>query len=396
METIAGGTGTPALYQDAPAIAGLIRLGIPEAEARDYCPAGCSQTVVPGRAHFMNDAGVYNAAKVLDLVLHDGYDTRLEVQVGPHTGQPEALNSYEQLEEAVHRQLAYFAEMEAAVNNLNYRHFAATEGYALRSLFTRDCVARGRSIWHGGARYNGIQLEIPGLTNLADSLAAIQDLVYEQQLITLPELVAILDADWEGGQALRAAAQAAPKFGNDDPRVDRIRARLTVYLYQALREQPAAGGGRYIPGEVIFVYHEGGGHQTGATPDGRQAGQILADSAGAAQGQDQRGPTALMRSVAALPHDFGTTSIVLNLKFDRVLFDTAGERARLIDLVQGYFALGGLQVQINVLDHQALLDAQANPAAFTDLVVRVGGFSAYFTTLSRDLQDDIIARTMHA
>ena len=395
VATIAGGTGTPALYNDAPAIAGLQHLGIPLQEARDYCPAGCSQTVVPFRCHFMNDAGCYNAAKVLDLALHNGYDTRLGAQVGPFTGTPTSLPSYEALEEAVYRQLAYFARMEAEVNNLNYRHFADHEGYALRALLTRDCVASGRDIWHGGARYNGIQLEIPGLTNMADSLAAIRELVYERRLISLPELIQVLDANWEGHPELRAAARQAPKFGNNDDRVDEIRARFTHFLYDELQRQPAEGGGVYIPGEVIFVYHEGGGHQTGATPDGRLAGTILADSAGAAQGQDKGGPTALMRSVSKLPHDLGTTSIVLNFKLVAGLFREEGMVDRLVALFQSYFDMGGLQIQVNVVDHDELVAAQAQPEAYADLVVRVGGFSAYFVTLSRELQDDIISRTAH-
>jgi len=391
LRTIATGTGTPALYNDEPAIAGLLHLGIPLDEARDYCPAGCSQTVIPGRAHFMNDAGVYNAAKVLELALHDGHDTRLQAQVGPHTGTAEQLGSYEALEEAVYRQLAYFAAMEAAVNNVNYRHFAATEGYALRALFTRDCVERGRGIWHGGARYNGIQLEIPGLTNLADSLAAAREVVYEQHRATLPELVAALDRNWEGAEVLRQAVRQAPKFGNNDPRVDEIRARFSDFLYRELQKQPAEGGGVFIPGEVIFVYHEGDGHRTGATPDGRLAYTVLADSAGAAQGRDTHGPTALMASAATLPHRLGTTSIVLNVKFAPRLF--VEERERMAALFKGYFEMGGLQLQVNVVDRETLLRAQQDPAAYADLVVRVGGFSAYFCTLSRELQDDIISRT---
>ena len=395
VRAISGGTGTPALYNDASAIAGIMNLGIAEEEARDYCLAGCSQMVIPGRSHFMNDAGLVNAAKILELTLHDGYDPRLQKQVGPHTGKPEELDSYEAVEEALYRQIAYFAEMEAHVNNLNYRQFARHHGYALRSLFTRDCVERGRDIWHGGARYNGIELEIAGLTNLADSLAAIRQAVFEKRLVSLPELVKALDHNFAGYDSLRAALNQAPKFGNNDDRVDEIRARFTDFLYRQLQKQPAEGGGVYIPGEVVFTYHESCGHQTGATPDGRSAYTVLADSAGASQGQDRHGPTALMQSVAKLPHRLGTTSIVLNMKFTPDFFATAEGVAKMAALFQTYFRAGGLQVQVNVVDRQVLLQAQRHPEAYADLVVRVGGFSAYFVTLSRELQDDIISRTAH-
>lgn len=395
VETLSCGTGTPALYNDAPIIAGIVNLGIPLVEARDYCLAGCSQMVIPGRSHFMNDAGLMNAAKVLELTLHDGFDPRLQKQVGPHTGSVESLHSYEALEEALSRQIDYFVRLEADVNNLNYRHFAAREGYALRSLFIRDCVTRGRGIWHGGARYNGLEGEIAGLTNLADSLAAIREVVFEKGLVTLPELVAALDANFQGHDRLRAALRAAPKFGNNDPRVDVIRARFTERLYRAWHAQTAAGGGIFIPGEVVFTYHESCGRQTGATPDGRLAYTVLADSAGAAQGMDRCGPTALMQSVAQLPTDLGTTSIVLNMKFTPTFFATPDAVDKMVALFRTYFAAGGLQVQVNVVDRETLLAAQRDPQAYANLTVRVGGFSAYFVTLSRDLQDDIISRTAH-
>jgi formate C-acetyltransferase len=395
VRTIAAGTGTPALYNDAPTIAGMMRLGVPLEEARDWCPAGCSQTVIPGRAHFMNDAGLVNAAKILELALHDGYDNRLQAQVGPRTGAPESLGSFEAVEEALRRQISYFAELEARVNNLNYRHFAAREGYALRSLFTQDCVARGKNIWHGGARYNGLEGEIAGLTNLADSLAAIREVVFEKKLTTLAELVAALDADFAGHDTLRAALKQAPKFGNGDPRVDELRARFSDFLYRELQKQPAEGGGVFIPGEVVFTYHESCGRKTGASADGRLAYTVLADSAGASQGQDRQGPTALLQSAAGLPHDLGTTSIVLNMKFAPSFFATPDGIGKMIALFKTYFQAGGLQAQINVLDRQTLIEAQAQPEAHANLVVRVGGFSAYFVALSRDLQNDIIARTAH-
>ncbi|MEW6355158.1 MAG: pyruvate formate lyase family protein [Planctomycetota bacterium] len=395
-KTIACGRGIPALYNDEGVIAGLVKGGISIGDARDYALAGCGQVMPGPRAHFLNDTGLMNAAKVLEIALHNGYDPTTKRQVSPQTGAPGAFETYESLEEAVREHLSYFAHMEARLNNLDFRHFREHEGHSIRSMLTTDCLDRGRGIWDGGARYNGIQLEIAGLTNLADSLAAIRNIVFRQKRISLAALVEALDRNFEGDDELRMLLKSQPKFGNDNPEVDDIRTRLTAHLCSELRAQPAEGGGRFIPGEVVFRYHVHCGKQTGATPDGRKAGEPLADSCGASQGADRSGVTSLLNSASRIPQSNGpVTSTNLNVKFTRSTFDHPEAILKVVQLFKTYFSNGGQQLQVNVVSREELLEAQAHPERYQNLCVRVGGFSAYFCRLEKEFQDDIIARTAH-
>lgn len=396
MATLARGRGLPALYNDEVVMAGLAQGDIAREDARDYALAGCGQVMPGPRAHFLNDTGLMNAAKVLEITLHNGCDPITKRRVSPPTGAAESFGSYESLEEAVREQLSHFARMEARLNNLDFSHFREREGHALRGLLTADCLERGKGIWEGGARYNGIQLEIAGLTNLADGLAAVRNVVFREKQISLKALTEALDRDFEGQEGLRLRLKAQPKFGNDHAEVDEIRARLTEHLCSELRSQRAEGGGRFIPGEVVFTYHVSCGKQTGATPDGRRSRQPLADSCGASQGADRASVTALLNSAARIPQAAGpVTSVNLNVKFLRSTFEGVEAGGKLIQLFKTYFAKGGQQLQVNVVSRDELVAAQAHPENYQNLCVRVGGFSAYFCRLDKQFQDEIISRTAH-
>ena len=213
-------------------------------------------------------------------------------------------------------------------------------------------------------------------------------------MIGLEQLVTVLDADFEDHEGLRLRLlNGAPKFGNDDPSVDALRAQITSEFYQEVRSHHAEPGGFHWPGEVIFSYHVDLAPVVGASADGRRAGAPLADSAGAAQGTDLHGPTALLHSMLALPQDRCLTCCSLNVRFTPSLW-TRG-REEIIALFRSYFQRGGYQVQINVVDARTLQAARRDPASYRSLVVRVGGFSAYFTQLEPKLQEEIIRRTAH-
>jgi len=389
METIALGLGVPALYNDEVIIPGLQDLGIPLAEARDYCLAGCSQVVIPGRSHFLCDDGVLNAAKCLELALNNGQDLRTGKQLGPRTGAPDELADMRRLLAAFDRQVEHAAEVLGACLDANERTLAESCGYPLRSLLIHDCLESGQGLWQGGARYNAAQAECIGITTAADSLSAIQQLVYEDHTCSLAELTEILRRNWEGREALALYCRnKLPKFGNDDDRVDELYARVADVVYRAVRAQPCRRGGMIIPGSVIFSYHVDWGRRTGATPDGRRAGQPLADSAGPAQGANRRGPTAIINSMAKFDQSLAPTCVVLNLMFSRSAF----QPGQLSSLIETYFAHGGMQAQINVVDKDLLRQAQERPEEFRHLTVRVGGYSAYFGELPRELQDEILTR----
>jgi len=391
--SLASGQGLPALYNDDLIVNMLESLGYPRAEALDFSLAGCSQVVLPGRCNFACDVGVYNLAKALELALHDGFDILLGEQVGPHTGRPETLDTYEKLKAAYDAQMRYMTRLGVAINDKDML-LRQKEGACVRSLLTADCLERGRGIFHGGARFYNIENEACGITNAANSLAVLEQLVYQEKVLTLAQFVQILDRDWQGSEALRLRARnKVEKFGNDRERVDAIRAQIAGEWYREIQQYPAALGGFHWPGEVVFVYHEAHGAHTAASPDGRFSREPLANSAGATSGTDTRGPTALINSMLKIPQEQCRTCCVLNLRFTKKTWVEGPEAA--VGLIRSYFERGGYQVQINLASHEDLLAARAHPEQYADLVVRVGGFSDYYVRLNERLQDEILERVSH-
>ena len=392
LACIKTGVGLPALYNDALITANLVKFGYALKDARNHCFAGCSQLMIPGVCNFINDIGMMNAAKIAEISLYDGFDPRTDKQVGLHTGKPEDIKNFDELLQAYKKQLDYFCQLEIDIHDKEYKYRLESEGYALRTLLIGDCIENGRNIFDSGARFNGVELEIIGITNAADHLYSIKELVFEQKLVSLPEFADILKNNWQGREDLRVRALKVDKFGNDCEQIDAIRADITEHIYSYYNNAKSSIGGIYMPGEVIFTAHDWCGAATGATADGRYAHSVLADSAGASQGLDLNGPTALLNSVLKLPADKHLlTNIITNIKFTPELFDGATDKIRM--MFEVFFKRGGMQVQINVCDAETLKKAQANPQEYASLIVRVGGYSDYFTNLSKALQDEIIART---
>lgn len=391
-ETISHGLGLPALYNDRVIIPALLALGIAPADANNYALAGCSQVVIPGKSHFGCDDGMLNVAKCLELALNNGRDPLTGKLVGLETGTAETLRDFAGLLAAFKRQVWHSAALLGSVLNASDQGYAENCGYPIRTLLTQDCLEQGKGIWQGGARYNAIQAECVGITTVADALAAIKAIVYEDRAIGLPVLVEMLRRNWRGHEAVRLyCLNRLPKFGNDDEFVDALYADIAKTAYSAVRQQVCRRGGIIMPGSAVFTYHLEYGAKTGATADGRQRGAPLADSAGPAQGQAHKGPTAILHSMVRFDQSLAPTCVALNLMFDRSAF----QPAQLVAMVRTYFAQGGMQMQINVADKDLLRRAQKRPQEHPDLCVRVGGFSAYFVELERAVQDEIISRTAH-
>ncbi len=390
LKTVACGLGVPALYNDEVIVRALEELGIPTADARGYALAGCSQVVIPGKSHFLCDDGVLNVAKCLELALNNGVDPLTGRQIGPPTGEPGDLAGFGDVLDALRRQIDHGAEMLARCMDANDRVFAQHSGHPLRSLLVHGCLERGVAFLQGGATYNGAQAECVGITNTADSLAAIRTLVYEERSLSLAELTQVLRSNWAGHEPLALRCRnRLPRFGNDDGRVDHPYSLIAEAVYRAARRWPCRRGGTVMPGSVVFTYHVDYGHLTGATPDGRRASEPLADSAGPSQGCARSGPTAIANSLAKVDQSLAPTCVVLNIMLTRSAFDPV----KLASLIESYFSRGGMQMQINVADRQTLQLARANPEKYRDLTVRVGGYSAYFAELPGDLQGEIISRT---
>jgi len=395
LDSIGTGNGLPAMYSDKPYVDNLVRKGVPLEQARGFSLGGCSQTLVPGMSNFMNDVGLYNVGKVVEMTMYGGFDHRTNEQVGLKTPRATEFSTFDELYDAFNRQLDYTIDLEVSIKNKVIAYGAEREGYVLRTMFTRDCISNAKNVHKGGARYNNVEGEIMGLTNAADHLIAVKKAVFEEKRYTMAELVSALLADYEGYEEMRRyLLEKMPKFGNDIPEVDDLRAEITRRVYGRFNRSPGILGGIFAYGEVVFVTHVSCGATTLATADGRKAYAPLADSVGSSQGRDVSGPTALLNSVLKVPvRDHLLTTAVLNLRFLPRIFDEPASKKSVEKLFETFFKKGGQQLQVNVCDSKMLADAQAHPEAYKSLVVRVGGYSAYFTQLSRALQDDIISRT---
>jgi formate C-acetyltransferase len=268
-------------------------------------------------------------------------------------------------------------------------------GDPLVSCFVNDCLARGRDVDQGGARYNWIMPSFVGLSNLADSFMAIRQFVFEERLITLAELTEALRDDFIGHEALlqRIASRVA-KYGNDDDDADAMVGIIACWIVEETEKHTTFRGDRFIPSLFCWVMHERLGSVTHASPDGRRRAFPLGDGSGPAQGRERRGPTASLLSSTKWRHEPFIGGIAVNLKLNRSLLG-AQSQAVLAGLAKTYLQRGGFELQVNAVDGATLLKARDNPAAYGDLVVRVGGYSDYFVRLSPSMQDEVIARTEH-
>jgi formate C-acetyltransferase len=306
------------------------------------------------------------------------------------------MGTYADLETAVRRQIQYLTDGFVARSRADLAlRFHRGDPKLPRTLFTRDCVARHRSFEAGGARYNWAVVSYQGIANLIDGLAAVRRCVFEERRVEPGELLAALRADFAGYEPLRQRLLAVPKFGNDESYVDEPGAGMVRFAWEQLLAHETPRGGRYLPACILFVTYYWAGQRVGATPDGRRSGEVLTDSVGPAQGRDVHGPTAMLNSVTRLPLHLAIGTPVLNIRFMPALMASQEARGKVAQLIRAFFAGGGLQIQVSVLDRAAMLEAQREPDRHRDLIVRVGGYSEYFANLNRELQDSIIARTEH-
>jgi formate C-acetyltransferase len=295
----------------------------------------------------------------------------------------------------------YRARLSAAIRQgvIDQNTLQATRryngGYPLLSCFVNDCLARGRDIDHGGARYNWIEPSFVGLSNLVDSLAAIRQFVYEEGTLGLDELARAMAGGFYGWEDLRLKLlHRAPKYGNDDERVDALATEITGWIRDEVRAYTTYLGGQFLSGFFCWVQHERLGRLTAASADGRPSGFPLGDGSGPAQGRERLGPTAAVLSATKWDHTPHLGGIAVNLKFSRPR-DASAFQERLLDVVETYLRRGGFEVQVNVVDRETLLAAREHPEQYRDLVVRIGGYSDYFVGLSPEMQEEIILRTEH-
>ena len=434
------GIGLPAYYNDEAIIPALMNRGISLAEARNYSIIGCVEPQVPGKTMGWHDAAFFNMCRPLEFVFSNGTDKGEQASI--RTGELSEFHTFEDFWNAYKAQMEY--QISLLVNSDNSIDVAHATKIPLPwlSCMVDDCMKRGLTTEQGGAVYNFTGPQCFGIANAADSLYAVRELVYNQKYLTLQEYKEAMDDNFGKGfddisvreasieiiNNLRAAGReptteevarivarvktadvspekkkkyqelleridALPKYGNDIPEVDYF-AREVAYLYtKPLEKYKNPRGGMFHAGIYPVSANVPLGAQTGATPDGRLAHTPVADGIGPMAGRDVNGPTATANSVARIDHMIASNGTLLNQKFHPSALEGEKGLNDFESLIRTFFDQKGMHMQFNVVDRQTLLDAQAHPENYRHLVVRVAGYSALFTTLSKSLQDDIIQRT---
>jgi len=406
VKVIEKGFGMPSFNNDEIVIPELIKMGVERDDAYNYSAIGCIEIAVPGKwGYRCTGMSFLNLMRVFLATLHDGYDSQSGKTFRKGTGNFKEFNSYEELFEAWQQQIKYYTrktvEIDTAVDT-------ALEEYVpdiLCSTFVDSCISRGKTIKEGGSKYDFISGLQVGIANLGNALAAIKKLVYEEKKIGREELLDALENNFEGseGEKVRQLLlNFAPKYGNDDDYVDLLLKDAYMEFinelenYHTTRHNRGPIGCKYYAGTSSISANVPSGAVVPATPDGRKAFAPVAEGSSPSSGTDLLGPTAVFKSVAKLPTDKIMGGVLLNQKLNPAAIEKEVDKHKLISVIRTFFAeLKGWHVQYNIVSRETLLAAKKDPEKYRDLVVRIAGYSAFFTTLSPDTQDDIIARTEH-
>jgi formate C-acetyltransferase len=440
------GLGVPAYYNDEVIVPALTNRGLTIQDARDYGVIGCVEPQKPGKTEGWHDSAFFNLAKVLEITLNNGQVNGK--QVGPQTGDISSLQSFEAVLKAYQKQMEYFVyHLTSADNCVDIAH-AERAPLPFLSSMVDDCIALGKSLQEGGAHYNFTGPQGVGVANVGDSLMAIKKMVFDDRKLTLKQLKEALDSNFGGaGSACTSRSQedatyqivmaavkkilgehgqvsleavkdsinvnagsyggssgdlealrqtlvhSVPKFGNDIDEVDTLAREGALIYCREVEKYTNPRGGQFQAGLYPASINVLMGSHVSATPDGRKAGEPLADGVSPVRGADSSGPTAAINSVSKLDHFIASNGTLLNQKFHPSAVQGDNGLKHLAALVRSYFDQKGMHIQFNVIDKETLVSAQTNPDQFRDLVIRVAGYSAQFISLDKAIQDDIIMRT---
>ena len=436
------GTGLPAYYNDEVIIPSIMSRGVTLEDARDYCIIGCVEPQKGGKTDGWHDAAFFNMCRPMELVFTQGVDKGK--QIGPRTKNVYDMKTFEEFYDAYKEQQAYFIQLLVNANNAIDTAHATRCPLPFQSSMVADCIGRGKSLQEGGAIYNFTGPQGFGIANNTDGLVAVRKLVFEDKTLTMREFKEAMDNNFGYGytgagaenltrdiakelatkgipvnedivsaiyrsvttagtltdsekrkyrEVKRLIDEDCPKYGNDIFEIDMFARDVANTYTREVEKYRNPRGGVFQAGLYPVSANVPLGTQTGATPDGRLAFTPIADGIGPASGRDKKGPTATANSVAKLEQDVASNGTLLNQKFHPSALQGATGLAKFVALIRSYFDQKGMHVQFNVVTKETLLDAQKNPENYKTLVVRVAGYSALFTSLSKSLQDDIIART---
>ena len=404
-EVIRLGFGMPALHNDELMIPSLHSRGVSQEDANNYAIVGCIEPIIPGK-HGYRAAGMSftNFPKILELALHGGRDPRTGINLHPSKSDLQTFKSFDQVMDAFTAQISYFVRLRIKGEHIIDSAIEELVPEPFCTGLVQDCILRGKTPKEGGAVYDMVTGPETGVTNAGNSLAAIKKLVFDENIISGKELLEALDSNFSGpdGERIRQLLlNRSPKFGNDDDYVDTIAHDIYMIFINELSKYHNARLGRgpigciNYPCTATISGNVPSGIPVGASPDGRRAGEPLAEGCSPHHGTDRVGPTAVINSVAKMPNMLITGGNLLNQKLDPSILKNDEGLQKLEALIRTFFKLKGWHIQFNVITTETLREAQQKPERFSDLVVRVAGYSALFTSLEPATQEDIIVRTSH-
>lgn len=389
-------TNSPAFLNDETAIAALMRDGYPIEAARQYCLVGCVEPSGNGDTYGATGGSKIYFPTALDLVFNRGRTSFFGNQDGPDTGDPSQMATFEEFLAAFYQQLEFLVDWVTEATNLRDAIWAERFHNPLISSTIDGCIENAKDMTAGGARYNFGAVGGGGLGTTVDSLAAIRTFVFEEKSLSMRELREALATNFRGREPLRQRLQCGPRFGNDLDEVDNLARDLVARFCAMVAARPTYCGGHYKASLISYGLNVYEGALEPATPDGRRAGEPLSNSMSPSNGAERRGPTAALNSLARIDHTqigYGN-SVNMRLPVDILKSDKGVDCVA--HLVRTFFDKGGFHLQFNSIDTATLRAAQEHPEEHADLIVRVSGYSAYFTRLGRSIQDDIINRTEFA
>ena len=397
IEVVALGSGMPQFFNDEAIIPAMERLGVSHEDALNYAIVGCVELTTHGNNLGWSDAAMFNLNKALELTLNNGKCLLTGQKLGLDMGSLETYQTYGQLEKAFKIQIDYFIEMMMKAEEVVERVHQECLPTAFLSCVIDDCLEKGVDVTRGGAKYNLSGIQMIQIANLADSLAAIKKLVYEDHLLDSKELLTALQDDFKGHEITQAMLlNKVPKYGNDIAWVDECGAKWARYFRNKMKEYKNYRGGPIHTGMYTVSAHVPMGENVGASPDGRNAYTPLADGGmSPVYGRDLAGPTAVLKSVSKLDDDLTTNGGLLNMKFLPDFFKTEAGRMKFENFLRAFVDLHVPHIQFNVVNKKDLLDAKVHPERHRSLTIRVAGYTAYFVELAGKLQDEIIARTTY-
>jgi pyruvate formate-lyase/glycerol dehydratase family glycyl radical enzyme len=386
------GYGYPSVFNADEVIMEQMRTGKTIEDARQGGCSGCIETGSFGKEAYIL-TGYLNVPKILELTLNNGIDTLSGKQIGPPTGNPISFNSFDALYEAFETQLEHIVDLKIRVNNYIERMYAASAPAPFLSVVIRDCIAKGRDYYNAGPRYNTNYIQCCGIGTITDSLSAVKKHVFDENEISMDQLLAALHNNFKGQEPLRLRlVNKTPFYGNDDEYADSIMQRVYASLFKAIDGKPNTKGSSYHLNMLSTTCHIYFGKKLGASPNGRLAAMPISDGTSPSHGADRKGPTAVIKSLGKMDQ-IKSGGTLLNQRFlPRVLEGDEGI-TNLVHLIRTYFKLNGHHIQFNVVDSQSLRNAQARPDEYRDLLVRVAGYSDYFVDLDQNHQEEVIART---